>query len=290
VTSFLLYFSVKGHPGEPAEVCGMARRNESILDLLAEAPWWVIFVVSGVAFLVLRYVVPAAYGEDFMGRFLARNTYALAPWVSLFLLVPAPFSIYNSWRKKKLLDSQKDLHSIRSLGWREFEELVGEAYRREGYTVRENTGAGPDGGIDLVLNKDGNAYLVQCKHWRSWKIGVKVVREMYGLLAAEHAHGVILITSGMFTQEARNFAAGKPIDLVEGRQLADLVASVQKSPALTSSNPPPIEDSTAKFCPKCGAEMVLKTARQGKYAGQQFWSCAKYPACKGLLPFKDGNA
>ena len=76
----------------------------------------------------------------------------------------------------------------------------------------------------------------------------------------------------------------------EGKQLADLVGSVQKSAAFTSPNPLPIEDSTAKVCPKCGAEMVLKTARQGKYAGQKFWSCSKFPACRGLLPVKDGDA
>jgi restriction system protein len=96
-------------------------------------------------------------------------------------------SYFESRRKRKLLDSQEDLESIRSLSWREFEELVGEAYRRRGYTVKENAGAGPDGGIDLVLNKNGNTFLVQCKQWRSCKIGVKVVREMYGLMAAKQA-------------------------------------------------------------------------------------------------------
>ncbi len=139
----------------------------------------------------------------------------------------------------------------------------------------------------MVIEKDGNTFLVQCKQWRSWKIGVKVVREMYGLMTAKHAHGVIIITSGIFTQEARNFADQKPIDLVEGRQLADLVASVQKSAAFTSPIPPPIEGSTAKLCPKCGAEMVLKTARQGKHAGSKFWSCSKFPDCKGLLPLTE---
>jgi restriction system protein len=203
-------------------------------------------------------------------NFLARSSYVLAPWVSLFLLVPVPFSVYNAWRKRKLLDSQRDLESIRSLGWKEFEELVGEAYRRQGYTVRENAGAGPDGGVDLVLNKDRNTYLVQCKQWRSWKIGVKVVREMYGLMTAKHAHGVIIISSGMFTQEARSFASEKPIDLVEGRQLAELVASVQKTPA-NAPQPNSAQPSNAPVCPKCGAEMVLKTARQGKRAGTQFW-------------------
>jgi restriction system protein len=264
----------------------MTRKNESILDLLAEAPWWVSVVVSGAAFLVLRYILPGISSDNLGLKVMARTAPVVAPWVSFVLLIPAPVSAYKSWRKRKLLDSQKDLGSIRSLGWREFEDLVGEAYRRQGYTVRENAGAGPDGGVDLVLNKGGNTFLVQCKQWRSWKIGVKVVREMYGLMTAKHAHGVIIITSGMFTQDARNFAAGKPIGLVEGRQLADLVASVQQTPA-KGPQPHSAQPSTAPVCPKCGAEMVLKTARQGKYAGSQFWSCSKFPDCKGLLPLTE---
>ena len=266
----------------------MARRNESIPDLLAEAPWWVSVIISAGAFLTLRYIVPGLYGENFMAKFLARVVYSLAPWISLFLLLPVPFSLYNAWHKRKLLDSQKFLDSIRSLGWKEFEELVGEAYRRQGYTVRENTGPGPDGGIDLVLKKDGKTYLVQCKQWRSWKIGVKVVREMYGIMTAKRASGAIIITSGIFTQEAKSFAAGKPFDLIEGKQLADLVASVQKTLAIPSP-PPEARPATHHVCPKCGAEMVLKTARRGRFAEQKFWSCSKYPACKGLLPAKDGN-
>jgi len=37
-------------------------------------------------------------------------------------------------------------------------------------------------------------------------------------------------------------------------------------------------------CPQCGAPTVLRIAKAGKNAGQQFWGCSKYPACKGLLP------
>jgi ssDNA-binding Zn-finger/Zn-ribbon topoisomerase 1 len=33
-------------------------------------------------------------------------------------------------------------------------------------------------------------------------------------------------------------------------------------------------------CGKCGKPMVLRTARQGKNAGSQFWGCSGYPACR----------
>jgi four helix bundle suffix protein len=37
-------------------------------------------------------------------------------------------------------------------------------------------------------------------------------------------------------------------------------------------------------CPQCGELMALRTARQGKGEGSQFWGCTKYPNCKGTAP------
>lgn len=43
------------------------------------------------------------------------------------------------------------------------------------------------------------------------------------------------------------------------------------------------EEIEIPFCPKCGSKMVLRTAKNGQYAGNKFWGCSKYPNCKGLL-------
>ena len=40
-------------------------------------------------------------------------------------------------------------------------------------------------------------------------------------------------------------------------------------------------EAAAPNCPDCGEPMVLRTARQGKNAGAQFWGCAAYPQCRG---------
>jgi restriction system protein len=93
-------------------------------------------------------------------------------------------------------------------------------------------------------------------------------------MTAKHATGGILITSGIFTQEAKNFAAGKPIDLVDGTQLLQLIANVQKQRA-TLPKPAP-----ANVCPKCGGEMVLRTAQKGPNPGLKFWGCSNYPKCR----------
>jgi restriction system protein len=100
--------------------------------------------------------------------------------------------------------------------WHEFEMLVGEAFRRHGYAVEETGGHGADGGVDLVLSKEGQRLLVQCKQWKASKVGVKIIRELYGVMAAKGAAGGFVVTSGVFTGEATAFAAGKRIGLIDG--------------------------------------------------------------------------
>ena len=264
----------------------MPRRNESILDLLYHLPWWASVIVAAVVYIALKFIAPSIEAESILMKSIGQIGPKFAPFAAIFFLLPAPFSLYREKHKKMLVDKQKDIESIRTLSWRDFEHLVGEAYRRQGYTVLENTDIGPDGGVDLRLKKDGNRFLVQCKQWRTMKVGVKVVRELYGVMTAEHATGGIVITSGIFTQEAKNFAADKPIDLVEGNQLFALIGTVRRgSPA----KPVEIHEPavTSRPCPQCDGTLVLREAKRGKNIGQKFWGCSNYPKCRATEPYQN---
>ena len=83
--------------------------------------------------------------------------------------------------------------------WQEFEQLVAEAYRRQGYRVAERGGGGADGGIDLELRTKDKTLVVQCKRWKTRSIGVELVRELYGAMTGEQAHAAIFVTSGNYT-------------------------------------------------------------------------------------------
>jgi restriction system protein len=52
---------------------------------------------------------------------------------------------------RRLLNNRSKPESVRSRSWQEFERLVGEAFRRQGYVVAQ-TQAGADGGVDLILD------------------------------------------------------------------------------------------------------------------------------------------
>lgn len=275
----------------------MARRkkNEGIFDLLLMFPWWVTLILGIGVWIYLR-LQPVPGGATVLNDSILRLFLTAAQWLCL---AASLVSGLLTLKRKILFASAKDIEAIRAMSWREFETLVGEAYRRQGYTVEETGGGGADGGVDLILRGKGQKILVQCKQWRSFKVGVKVVREMFGIMVAERAHRVILVTSGVYTQESYAFARGKPIDLVNGKALVQLIRDVkgesgsaqnaatarpdQTAPAKALNVQMDASDAAAPACPKCGSPMVMRTARKGANAGGQFWGCPRYPECRGIV-------
>ncbi|WP_245679947.1 restriction endonuclease [Aquimonas voraii] len=219
----------------------------------------------------------AAIGKQLAGGALNPLFWLLAALCWLAAL----FSFFGQKQRQKLLEAQSGLDSLRAMSWRDLERLVSEAYRRMGYQVDETGQGGADGGIDLVLRRNGQMTLVQCKHWRTQRVGAPVVREQFGLLTHHRAAAVIIVTTGDFTPEAKSFAEGKAIELIAGPELLALVQSVQRQ------SPPSVATSTTQLaaseqsCPTCAAPMVRRTARQTK---ADFLGCSRFPACRGTRP------
>jgi hypothetical protein len=66
-----------------------------------------------------------------------------------------------------------------------------------------------------------------------------------------------------------------------------LTLSIPTAPASAPApQPAPIAVKTAPGCPKCGSEMILRTAKTGTNQGGQFWGCSNYPNCRGILKFE----
>jgi len=258
----------------------MARRNENILDVLVEMPWQISVGLTAIVYVGFRFILPIFSFENYIFEAVATSLTKYAHFIAIFLLIPAPVSAFNAKRKRKQLEDQKDIQTIRALHWKEFEELIAEAYRRKGYSVAENPNVGPDGGIDVRMTKNGELHIVQCKQWKSNKVGAAIVREMYGIMTAENAVSVIVVTSGSFTQDARKFAAGKPIDLIDGPKLVALIGDVQTSGKISFT----VEPEPIQSCPRCGGTLVKRTAKKGSNAGKQFLGCSNFPKCRYTEP------
>jgi restriction system protein len=240
-------------------------------------PWWAYLIMAILAYLVFHYLIPSLMSLSFL-RLLGHTVPLLGSFISLILLICAALMAFDAFRRRSLLENQNGINSILNIGWREFEDLVAEAYRRKGYMVTE-TAVGADGGVDIILKKGTEKILVQCKQWRMKKVGVKVVRELYGVVSAEGASEGIVISSGIFTQEARAFARGKPLELIDGTGLLKMITEVQKRQM------PVQAESKDILCPFCGNSMVVRTAKKGHRAGDKFWGCSSFPKCRGTRPY-----
>jgi restriction system protein len=255
----------------------MGRAKKGIVEDLASLPWPVGVIFGVGCFAAIRLGLPAiVHGNPFAQAAVPAAN--IISWILLaFGLLGAAMSWFGQQHRRQLLDGQQGLEGIAALGWRHFEQLVGEAFRRQGYTVEETGLGGADGGIDLILRKNSRRVLVQCKQWRRRQIPVNVVREMAGLLAHHGADEVKIVCSGTYTRDAADFAQGKPIELIGGEELLRMIREVQAAPAQTASiastsiSPP--------ACPKCGKPMVERSNRK---TGQKFLGCSTFPACRGV--------
>ena len=87
--------------------------------------------------------------------------------ILLFGLIGAGARWLERRGDKARFDGQTGVESVRRLSWQEFERLLGEFYRRQGYEVRQRGGPVADGGADLELHKGDEKLLVQAKHWKT---------------------------------------------------------------------------------------------------------------------------
>lgn len=256
----------------------MARRKDGLFDVLMVAPWWVSVALAGLAYIALGVALPLVDTDNPFLKGFVQGLPRAAPYIALFLLIPTPFALWHSWQRRQRLERQTGIESIRQLDWREFEQLVADSYRRRGYAVAENHTPGPDGGVDLRLTRDGALTLVQCKHWRAQKVGVKTVRELYGVMAAEQAAAGAVVCTGIYTEEAQRFARDKAIDLIDGTQVARMVEDAQAVPLTQTAPASPA--SVPVTCPRCGSPLVRRKARQGPRAGSEFLGCSSFPRCR----------
>lgn len=279
----------------------MRKRNSVILDHLLDIasmlPWWVDCALAAAAYFALHHLslkkVPVTAAPGQLGEAMAHTFGVTLATIGQYvipaiLLVGAVISVSRRMKRQGLLSraTGESLPAIsEEISWREFEMLVGEFYRTKGYRVEERGGAGSDGGVDLVLRSDSETVLVQCKHWNARTVGIKVLRELYGVLVSEGASRAILITSGQVSAEALAFCRDKPLEIVTGKDFDHMVraARYRQSPSTQGSAGMP-KPSSETGCPLCGSPMVKRKAARGNYAGSYFYGCSKYPKCRGTRP------
>lgn len=280
----------------------MARARQSVtftdlLEVASRLPWEVSLGVAGISLLALHLLAaafaptPTVTTVANMGGVIIHQVIHMGAFFFQFVVPPAfligaTVSYFKRSRSIRLLDNTRAANgpAVASLTWQQFESLVAEGFRQRGFQVTEKGGAAPDGGVDLILARRQERFLVQCKQWRAQQVPVTIVRELYGVMAAQHAAGGYVVTSGRFTRDAIAFAAGRNIELIDGKALTALLGELEKSGAASTRAPPTnTQVASTPACPRCQEPMVTRVAKRGANLGREFWGCRRYPKCKATL-------
>ena len=141
----------------------MARRKKSspaedLVELVALMPWWAGCVLALVSYLWLHGVatheVVALIAPGQVGTVVTQTVWKSLATVGQYLLpllclMGAATSAYGRSKRKSLVSnvvSSASANALNNMSWQEFELLVGEGFRQQGYQVIENGGGGADGG------------------------------------------------------------------------------------------------------------------------------------------------
>lgn len=117
--------------------------------------------------------------------------------------------------------------SVYKLSGEEFEELLVNLYRADGYRVRKIGGKG-DFGVDLLITRNGVTTAVQAKRYNK-NVSLSAVQEVYAGKTYYGADKAAVITNSRFTKGAKMLALPCEVELIEGDELEDMIARYKKS-------------------------------------------------------------
>ena len=182
--------------------------KESLFSILSRSPWWLSVMIAAVIFALVRLFLP-----DFAAFFAA-----------LPFLAIAGYALWRQLRVPSATNVAEILGRLRAMSWEDFAAVIGEAFRRDGYTVT----AIPGSAADFELRRNGRVSMVCCKRWKVAQTGAGPLRELYAAKQAQDAQECIYVATGEFTANARAYAAEKAIRLLHDATLATLVARVER--------------------------------------------------------------
>lgn len=156
--------------------------------------------------------------------------------------------------------------------------------------------------IVTALLKDGHRYCIDGSTTLStrqgacsWHKGVGTQPELkvvnYIFLISIGVWGYIFRSKKTPKEPSKYSGINQSTQSPHTREVAVKVGLPQKEEINpTISKHVPADSATPPSCPKCGSDMVLRLAKKGRYRGNTFWGCQKYPRCNGVINCSDVRA
>lgn len=201
--------------------------------------FWLLVAVVGVVVVAMVWWFARTYPE-----------WAIAAGILLLMAIVGGLVLRHrsiEADRRRFLVANTELARVDRLSGPDFERLIAERLRGDGFRQVTRRGGTGDGGVDITAHAFGHGrYAVQCKRYRG-TVGAPEVRNFLGALAnAFSGHTGILVTSGKLTRQAKAEAATarQPLIILERDELADwLLGGITLLPA--PPRRPPAEGEVA---------------------------------------------
>jgi hypothetical protein len=123
---------------------------------------------------------------------------------------------------------------------------------------------------------------------RPWITPVVVFTNAF-VKSAQPVKGVRVINQKYLLNLLKKPASASAVNSQVWNQREALITRLLNNPQAndTPSQIASTADLPAKFCPKCGAELVQKTVKSGATAGKAYMVCPRYSECKTAFPIPE---
>ena len=138
--------------------------------------------------------------------------------IGVVLLIGGVATLYFRTVRLRRDETLAGIKALSGVSWRVFIHMVLDALSRRGFgrLVDEEN---PAGDTEYMLERDGEHWLLSCKHGSAFVLGRLTVNELARAMDMKGAKGGFLLTQGRITDDARPVAALQRIELLDGPAL-----------------------------------------------------------------------
>ncbi|WP_227936441.1 restriction endonuclease [Alkalihalobacillus deserti] len=208
-------------------------------------PKWVrnkenVFLIGIVGFFVLNKI-NIAIQAFFNNLKITISNFSIFDWVliatffiAIILFITLAFNIFRT-KKREYLNSQREYRISRNSDYdkligmspAQFEEHIAELFRYLGYEAKVTPKTG-DGGKDIILKRDGEMSLVECKKYTTTKVSRPDIQKFHSAIIDMNAKEGFFVTTGYFTQPALEYIVDKPISAIDLPRLLNIIEEIRR--------------------------------------------------------------
>ncbi len=179
--------------------------EKSLFSILLRSEWWKSALIAAAFVFVGQTLVPDQFK-------------ALITTVSMPFAIIAMVALWRQRDKPGSGRIERTAEAVLDMSWKEFSDLLEQAFQREGFDVVRTSGA-----ADFELNKGGRTVLVSGKRWKAASHGLEPLKELVAEREKKEAREVRYICIKEVTENAARYAKDNRIVLMQGAELAQLL-------------------------------------------------------------------